>query len=160
MPTAFGNRLALAMQHAGFDPERSQSDIARRLKIKQSTVHYLLHRGQGSKHVSSIADLLGVNATWLATGRGGMISPAGQQPDTDPAIQSQKSDQQQTGDYDEIPRPARDPKNGGSMRDLDPLLQIWPSLSVRQKNILLEMVEEFERSLSADAPQRPSKRRV
>lgn len=70
MPTDFGARLRLAMHNAGM----GQTDLARAVGIKQSTVGTALTEGNGSRHTAQMAHALGVDAYWLATGEGHQLS--------------------------------------------------------------------------------------
>lgn len=63
---SYGQRLAWAMKQAEVD----QSTLARLVGIAQPSINHLLGEGKGSKHTPQIARILGVNAEWLATGRG------------------------------------------------------------------------------------------
>ncbi|SFB50810.1 LexA family protein [Delftia tsuruhatensis] len=63
-------RIRLAMEIAKMP---SQSELARAVGIKPQAVQYLLdprNNATGSKHLVKIAEALGVNAVWLATGLG------------------------------------------------------------------------------------------
>ncbi len=63
-------RLEELMRKHGF---KSQSQLARRAKVPQSTVHRILQRDDYSPSVSTLkrlANVFGVSLTWLADGRG------------------------------------------------------------------------------------------
>lgn len=63
----YGERLGWAMRRAGLD----QSELARRVGIKQPSIAHLLSaESKKSGHTPVIARVLNVDAEWLATGRG------------------------------------------------------------------------------------------
>lgn len=63
----YGERLAWAMRRAALD----QSELARRVGIKQPSIAHLLSaEAKKSGHTPVIARILKVDAEWLATGRG------------------------------------------------------------------------------------------
>lgn len=67
--TTLQERLKRARLAAGL----SQKDVAERSGIAQPTYSILEREpGKGSKHIVAIANALGVNADWLASGRGEM----------------------------------------------------------------------------------------
>ena len=64
---SYGERLAWAMRRAALD----QSELARRVGIKQPSIAHLLSaEAKKSGHTPVIARVLKVDAEWLATGRG------------------------------------------------------------------------------------------
>lgn len=66
----YAGRLAWAMRHAG---KTNQSELARTIGVKPQSIQYLCDPqggAQGSSHTPSLARELGVQADWLATGRG------------------------------------------------------------------------------------------
>jgi phage repressor protein C with HTH and peptisase S24 domain len=63
----YGERLAWAMRRADLD----QSELARRVGIKQPSIAHLLSpEAKKSGHTPVIARVLRIDAEWLATGRG------------------------------------------------------------------------------------------
>lgn len=69
--STLADRLKTAMELAG---NQSQSEVARAVGVKPQAIQYLLdpkRNATGSKHLTKIADTLGVDPTWLATGVGG-----------------------------------------------------------------------------------------
>ncbi len=63
----YGDRLAWALRRAVLD----QSELARRVGIKQPSIAHLLTPGaKKSGHTPVIARILGIDAEWLATGHG------------------------------------------------------------------------------------------
>lgn len=71
----FGIRLRYALNVRGM----SQSELARRLGLKQQAVQYLCSdQAQRSRYTYEIARELAVSAEWLATGAGHMDQPEGQ----------------------------------------------------------------------------------
>jgi transcriptional regulator with XRE-family HTH domain len=76
--TTYAKRLKRARANAGL----SQSELARRIGSKHSgqLIQYLEadeNNAQGSKHTARIAQELGVDPVWLATGAGEMAPSAG-----------------------------------------------------------------------------------
>lgn len=71
MATEFGQRLRAAREHAGL----SQPKLARALGVTQSTIGSAESTGKSSTLTSQIAKICGVDAHWLATGRGSMLPP-------------------------------------------------------------------------------------
>lgn len=68
--TSLAERLKHAMRTAG---QESQSELARAVGIKPQAIQYLLdakNNATGSKHLPKIAQQLGVDPLWLATGSG------------------------------------------------------------------------------------------
>lgn len=66
-----GQRLRQAREQAGL----SQSELARRVGIKQPTVSDLEQdKSKDSRYTVQLAKATGANATWLATGRGEMAT--------------------------------------------------------------------------------------
>lgn len=68
--TSLAERLRHAMKTAG---QESQSELARAVGIKPQAIQYLLepkNNATGSKHLPKIAQQLGVDPLWLATGNG------------------------------------------------------------------------------------------
>ncbi|WP_454708684.1 LexA family protein [Delftia acidovorans] len=68
--TTLAERLRRAMDRASM---HSQSELARNVGVKPQAIQYLLdpkNNATGSKHLAKIAEVLGVNAVWLATGSG------------------------------------------------------------------------------------------
>lgn len=64
----YSDRLRWAMKHAGLE---NQSDLARRVGVKQASIWHLLQpAAQKSGLTPQIAQALGVNPDWLATGKG------------------------------------------------------------------------------------------
>ena len=64
---SYGERLAWAMRRAALD----QSELARRVGIKQPSIAHLLSpEAKKSGHTPVIARVLQIDAEWLATGRG------------------------------------------------------------------------------------------
>lgn len=76
MATAgYAQRLKRARAHAKI----SQPELARRVGIKQQSIQYLENpkrSATGSRYTGAIARELGVDATWLATGKGEMLPAA------------------------------------------------------------------------------------
>lgn len=71
----FADRLELAMKRAGLDPQSDQSELARRVGdgCKPQNIQYLLDKSKNakaSKYSTRIAEVLGVDTSWLAYGRG------------------------------------------------------------------------------------------
>lgn len=66
----FGTRLLLARQQAGI----SQTALAQKAGMSQSAYAQAEREGNGSAFTTQIADACGVNAGWLATGQGEMLS--------------------------------------------------------------------------------------
>lgn len=64
----FSDRLKIAINSAGI----TQKELARIVGVSQQTIGYLCKDGKGSTHTHSLAEALGVNAQWLAKGRGPM----------------------------------------------------------------------------------------
>jgi len=54
------------MDSAGF----TQRSLAEAVGITQQSIHHLIHRGEKSAYTAKIAEVLGVNALWLDTGKG------------------------------------------------------------------------------------------
>lgn len=71
MTTEYGQRLIDAMKYA----EINQKELIARTGLAQSTLGSAMNRGNGSTHTALIAEACGVNASWLATGKGSMIEP-------------------------------------------------------------------------------------
>lgn len=72
---SYGKRLITARKHAGLN----QSALARKIHppIKPQAIQYLedpKSKATGSRHTNEIAAACGVNADWLATGRGSMLA--------------------------------------------------------------------------------------
>lgn len=68
----FAERMKWAMNRAGL----GQSELARRVGMRQSSISHLLKPGtQGSGKTLQIARALGVNPDWLATGNGDRLAP-------------------------------------------------------------------------------------
>lgn len=68
----YAHRLKEAREHAKI----SQPELARRLDVKQQAISYLENpksAARGSKYTAAIARECGVNADWLASGRGSML---------------------------------------------------------------------------------------
>lgn len=62
-------RLACALKHLNM----TQSELARRIGVKQQVIQYLCtSQAQKSKFTYAIAQALGVNDVWLASGKGSM----------------------------------------------------------------------------------------
>ena len=72
--TPFGERLVLARKHAGLN----QVQLAKAIGVSQSTIAEAEKAGQGSSKTTQIASVCRVDAHWLATGEGSMLSPASQ----------------------------------------------------------------------------------
>lgn len=73
--STFASRVRQARDHAGL----SQAALAARLGVKQQAVQYLenpKHNARGSRHTTAIARECGVDANWLATGKGEMLPRA------------------------------------------------------------------------------------
>jgi SOS-response transcriptional repressor LexA len=70
MSTDFGKRLKAARAHA----QLSQEQLAKRIGMAQSTLAAAESTGHGSRKTPQLAAACGVNAHWLATGEGGMLS--------------------------------------------------------------------------------------
>ena len=67
----YAERLNHAMELNGV----SQSELARRVGIKAQAVQYICSgRGRRSSYTAEFARELGVNAEWLATGKGPMLA--------------------------------------------------------------------------------------
>lgn len=73
--TEFGERLHTARKRAGL----SQTDLAAKVGVRQSTIHEAETSGQGTTKTVQIAEVLGVRAQWLADGTGPML-PSDQEP--------------------------------------------------------------------------------
>ncbi|WP_295851981.1 S24 family peptidase [uncultured Xylophilus sp.] len=74
--TDFGERLAQARVHAGL----TQTTLAKKVGISQSTIAGLEREGKGSSRTTQLAAALCVNAQWLATGAGNMLDTASARP--------------------------------------------------------------------------------
>lgn len=66
--TSFGERMLQARERAGF----TQMQVRQRLKVSQGTLSELERMAHGTKRLIEFAALYGVDATWLATGKGEM----------------------------------------------------------------------------------------
>jgi phage repressor protein C with HTH and peptisase S24 domain len=65
------NSLAERLKEARQDAQLSQSELARRAGVSQSTINNIeSRRNNGSKYLFAIADALGLNPGWLADGVG------------------------------------------------------------------------------------------
>lgn len=72
--TEFAQRMFKAMTRADVvQSELAQQVLVNGEPIKQQSIFHLLTKAQGSNHTGQIADVLGVNERWLATGEGEMI---------------------------------------------------------------------------------------
>lgn len=66
---SYGERLRQALKEASC----TQAGLAREVGIRAQAVQYLCNdKAQWSKHTHTIAQLLGVNSRWLASGNGPM----------------------------------------------------------------------------------------
>lgn len=66
---SIGDRLNLALEELGM----TQNELARRLKIRQSTISALVSgKSQGSKHILEMAQEVGQDPNWLQKGEGEM----------------------------------------------------------------------------------------
>lgn len=74
MSTEYGNRLRLAMAHA----KLNQKQLIAKTGITQSSVSSAMNRASGSSDTPTYARACGVDAHWLATGHGEMISAVAQ----------------------------------------------------------------------------------
>ena len=68
----YGERLYLARTHA----KLSQTDLARRAGMAQSTLAGLEKSGQGSEKTATLAEICGVRVQWLERGEGPMLADA------------------------------------------------------------------------------------
>lgn len=66
---SFSDRLNTAMQRAGY----TQGALAKAVGMAQSSVNQLLNKASSSRKTVEIADVLGVNPVWLASGNGPMM---------------------------------------------------------------------------------------
>lgn len=73
--TPFGERLHAARKYS----KLSQEDLAKSVGLTQSTLAESEKIGQGSTKTLQIAAVTGVDATWLATGHGHMVSHVAQE---------------------------------------------------------------------------------
>ena len=73
MATDFGKRLAAAREHA----KLTQEALARKVGMAQSTLAAAETKGAGSRKTTQLAAACGVNANWLASGEGPMLSSPG-----------------------------------------------------------------------------------
>jgi DNA-binding XRE family transcriptional regulator len=64
----YGERLEMAISNAGYN----QSKLAKAVGISQTSIQHLCKKGIRSGYTPQIADILGVDAEWLATGEGEM----------------------------------------------------------------------------------------
>lgn len=69
MATEYGKRLKQARKHA----KLTQVALFEKTGIPQSTISTAEREGQGSRETAVYADACGVNALWLASGKGGML---------------------------------------------------------------------------------------
>lgn len=72
MTTEYGQRLIGAMAYATI----SQKELREKAGIAQSTLASAMSRGSGSRYTAVFAEICGVSAAWLATGKGMMIETA------------------------------------------------------------------------------------
>lgn len=70
MATEYGQRLRAARKHAGL----TQEEAGRRTGIAQSTISTAERVGNGSADTPVYAKAYGVDAHWLATGKGAMLA--------------------------------------------------------------------------------------
>lgn len=68
MASEFGKRLVSAREAAGL----TQQDLAKAVKMAQSTLATAESKGDGSRLTAQLARACGVSAYWLATGEGPM----------------------------------------------------------------------------------------
>lgn len=68
----FKDRLNKAIEYAGTD----QSKLAKAIGVTPQSIQYLCKKGSASKHLNQIANVLKVNADWLASGIGEMPAPS------------------------------------------------------------------------------------
>lgn len=66
-PSTFAERLKWSLEQ---HPDMDQSKLARAVGVEPQTIQYLASKGQRSGHTTQIAAALGVDATWLSTGKG------------------------------------------------------------------------------------------
>lgn len=73
MTTDFGNRLRQARKHANL----TQAQLGKLTGVSQSTIASTENEGNSSTNTSQFARATNVNANWLATGEGEMLSQHG-----------------------------------------------------------------------------------
>ena len=99
------NTLSSRLKHSLRELNLSQSELARRLGIKPQIIQYICANNvKKSQFTYDIANALGVDYTWLATGEGFMNSPASASDKTEchpvPVISATEAKQIVIGNHD------------------------------------------------------------